>query len=162
MSHNSLFVQLSKNFRWERKPSPRPFLSHPLATGQAYALASRSSDQGQSGWICARRPRVASHLTSFDFRRYVVTAKDPATEDKVRLKYPYVASELLSLELEVIYGSILRNEELCKSLFGFLRCYCRPYHKPHFALPSLLNVLQLPKRQRLAPLWLLSEGLLPA
>ena len=40
----------------------------------------------------------------------------------MRLKYPYVASELLSLELEVIYGSILRNEELCKSLFGFLRC----------------------------------------
>ncbi len=54
--------------------------------------------------------------------RYVITAKDPATEDKVRLKYPYVASELLSLELEVIYGSILRNEELSKCLFGFLRC----------------------------------------
>ena len=40
----------------------------------------------------------------------------------MRLKYPYVASELLSLELEVIYGSILRNEELSKCLFGFLRC----------------------------------------
>jgi serine/threonine-protein phosphatase 6 regulatory subunit 3 len=68
--------------------------------------------------------KLLAYLTKEDVLaqliQYVVTAKDPATEDKVRLKYPYVASELLSLELEVIYGSILRNEELCKSLFGFL------------------------------------------
>ena len=42
----------------------------------------------------------------------------------MKLKYPYVASELLSLELECIYGAILRSEDLSRSLFGFLRCAC--------------------------------------
>ena len=69
---------------------------------------------------CAPAP---SHVATYTIlsRRYVITAKEAGTEDKVKLKYPYVASELLSLELESIYGSILRSEELSRSLFGFLR-----------------------------------------
>ena len=61
--------------------------------------------------------------------------KDPATEDKVRLKYPYVASELLSLELEVIYGTILRSEDLSKLLFDFLRCVSSLQRVPSRPLP---------------------------
>ncbi len=53
--------------------------------------------------------------------RYVITAKKAGTEGKVKLKYPYIASELLSLELESIYGPILSSEKLSRSLFGFLR-----------------------------------------
>ena len=77
-------------------------------------------------------PSRAAHITATQYFeahamyccRYVITAKDAGTEDKVKLKYPYVASELLSLELECIYGAILRSEELSRSLFGFLRCCC--------------------------------------
>ena len=84
--------------------------------------------------------------------------KDPATEDKVRLKYPYVASELLSLELEVIYGTILRSEDLSKLLFDFLRCVSSLQRVPSRLLTQRRQVGQ---RVRLPALRLFLQGKTP-
>jgi hypothetical protein len=69
---------------------------------------------------CAPAPPHVATYTIFS-RRYVITATKAGTEDKVKLKYPYVASELLSLDVESVYGPVLRSEKLSRSLFGFLR-----------------------------------------
>jgi len=73
----------------------------------------------------------------------------------VRLKYPYVASELLSLEFRShATAPSCATKSCAKAFLGFSGALDPPPPPP----PPHLKVLQFPKRQRLPPLRLLPEG----
>eukprot|EP00898_Chlorokybus_atmophyticus_P006957 jgi/Chlat1/7262/Chrsp58S06905 len=74
--------------------------------------------KSQNGRLIAflrARPQVEALL------RYLVEQPEDESDQKRKFKYPFLACEVFTCEIDVIFTTLLEDEELMNLLFGFLR-----------------------------------------